>query len=232
MKKWSKEETDLAIEMFDLGNSKRDIADKLEKTDKAVRLHLNRLGLYFKNPNLVKKVGIECAYCRKQFIASITENRKFCNKSCSASFNNSESPKRVKSLKNVKAIIIGKTFHCVDCKTEISKLSERCMQCDANYKTSKRDEIVVSGNGKPVACKTYLLKSRGHQCEQCLNKEWNGLPIPLELDHTDENSENNDLNNLKLLCCNCHAQTSTYKGKNKGNGRHFRRIRYAEGKSF
>ncbi len=45
---------------------------------------------------------------------------------------------------------------------------------------------------------------------------WMNRPIPLELDHIDGNSDNNAAANLRIICCNCHAQTPTYKGKNKG----------------
>lgn len=63
-------------------------------------------------------------------------------------------------------------------------------------------------------------------CNNCGNQ------IPLEVEHKDGNSENNSLINLCLLCPNCHAQTPTYKSKNKGNGRHSRRQRYKDGKSY
>lgn len=56
---------------------------------------------------------------------------------------------------------------------------------------------------------------KDHRCEECNNDKWNDKPIPLELEHIDGNNRNNLLNNLKLLCPNCHAQTSTYRGKNK-----------------
>jgi 5-methylcytosine-specific restriction endonuclease McrA len=46
---------------------------------------------------------------------------------------------------------------------------------------------------------------------------WLNQPIPLELDHIDGNNQNNQLNNLRLLCPNCHAQTSNYRGKNIKN---------------
>ena len=52
------------------------------------------------------------------------------------------------------------------------------------------------------------------------------------MEHLDGNSENNNLDNLSLLCCNCHAQTDTYKVKNLGKGRFSRRQRYKEGKSY
>ena len=54
-----------------------------------------------------------------------------------------------------------------------------------------------------------------HQCNRCGITEWNGLPAPLELEHKDGNHHNNSLDNLELLCPNCHAQTDTYRGKNK-----------------
>lgn len=77
-----------------------------------------------------------------------------------------------------------------------------------------------------------MLKTFGIQCFVCKNKEWMGKPITIEVDHTDGNSENNSLDNLKLLCPNCHSQTPTYKTGNWGNGRVKRRQRYQEGKSF
>ena len=40
--------------------------------------------------------------------------------------------------------------------------------------------------------------------------------IPIELEHIDGNSENNSLDNLKLLCPACHSLTATYKGANMG----------------
>lgn len=54
-----------------------------------------------------------------------------------------------------------------------------------------------------------------YQCTKCKRTTWNNLPIPLELEHIDGNPKNNSLNNLSILCPNCHAQTPTYRGKNK-----------------
>ena len=69
---------------------------------------------------------------------------------------------------------------------------------------------------------SYKLKARiikenilPHQCNFCKNTEWLQNPIPLELHHKDGNHENNNLNNLELLCPNCHALTDTYRGKNQ-----------------
>lgn len=52
-------------------------------------------------------------------------------------------------------------------------------------------------------------------CSCCKGSEWLGKPMPLELDHIDGNNKNNSLNNLRLLCPNCHTLTPTYRGRNK-----------------
>ncbi|MEU8589802.1 HNH endonuclease [Streptomyces sp. NPDC048664] len=54
-------------------------------------------------------------------------------------------------------------------------------------------------------------------CALCgLPALWQGLPLPLEVDHLDGDWRNNRLENLRLLCPNCHATTDTYRGRNKG----------------
>lgn len=96
----------------------------------------------------------------------------------------------------------------------------------------KRRVRVEAGTAKRTALKSYLLECRQHRCEVCGLTEWMGKTIPLELDHKDGDSDNNRLGNLRLICPNCHAQTATYKAKNRGHGRHYRRERYAQGKSY
>jgi Zn finger protein HypA/HybF involved in hydrogenase expression len=53
------------------------------------------------------------------------------------------------------------------------------------------------------------------ECEVCEITEWNGQPITIELDHIDGNRNNHSLENLKMLCPNCHSQTSTFRGKKR-----------------
>lgn len=72
-------------------------------------------------------------------------------------------------------------------------------------------DFSLNGKGNHKAILAY---ERGHKCESCLNIEWLGDPIPLELEHVDGNNKNQIKENLLLLCPNCHAKTSTYCGKN------------------
>lgn len=76
--------------------------------------------------------------------------------------------------------------------------------------------------GKHPQYHTYKLAKRmlnegikKHMCEECGITKWNNQLAPLELDHIDGNSYNHLYNNLRFLCPNCHAQTSTHRGKNK-----------------
>ena len=65
--------------------------------------------------------------------------------------------------------------------------------------------------------KARLLESglKENRCECCNNTEWLGKPIKLELHHINGNHNDNRLENLQLLCPNCHSYTDTYRGRNK-----------------
>lgn len=53
-------------------------------------------------------------------------------------------------------------------------------------------------------------------CVECGISQWRGLPAPLELDHINGKRSDNRIENLRILCANCHAQTDNYCGKNIG----------------
>lgn len=53
------------------------------------------------------------------------------------------------------------------------------------------------------------------KCEICSLSEWMGGKIPLDLDHINGISNDNRIENLRIICKNCHGQTPTYGGKNK-----------------
>ena len=88
-----------------------------------------------------------------------------------------------------------------------------------NIRTKRPIEDILSGK---VECrssfhlKIRLLKEgiKEHKCEKCGNSKWLGQEIPLELHHINGDNLDNRLENLQLLCPNCHALTDNYRGHN------------------
>ncbi|HNP56535.1 MAG TPA: HNH endonuclease [Gordonia sp. (in: high G+C Gram-positive bacteria)] len=65
-----------------------------------------------------------------------------------------------------------------------------------------------------------------------ITNEWKGSELAFVLDHIDGDSSNNRPENLRLVCPNCDSQLPTYKSRNRGSGRAWRRQRYADGRSY
>ncbi len=160
-----------------------------------------------------KRKLVSCRNCEIDFTTTKSSKAVFCSRKCSAIFNNT---KTLKYCKHCNKILNSGKYFCNN-------------TCSSTYKALQAiKQNVVSS----FVVKKYLLDLHGKFCWKCKNSTWNGLPITLELEHKDGNSSNNVLDNLEILCPNCHSQTSTYKARNKGRGRHTRRERYKEGKSF
>ena len=100
-----------------------------------------------------------------------------------------------------------------------------------NTKRNKLDDILVENSSytNTNSLKKRLLSEgfKEYKCENCNRSEWEGYPIPLELHHINGIHSDLRVENLKLLCPNCHALTENYRGKGikKKESNHIKSIR-------
>ena len=79
----------------------------------------------------------------------------------------------------------------------------------------------------------YLYEQQRGCCAICgFEGKWNGVSLALIIDHIDGDASDNRRENLRLICPNCDSQLPTYKARNRGSGRYYRRQRYALGQSY
>lgn len=175
------------------------------------------------------------AECEKPFRTAKSDPKKYCSKSCATIVNNTGINKRTGKTANI-------ALECCNiyCKQRRkyntgNYCSNSCrteqITLEKSFESQKLGYPVVN-NQKSI--KDFILFIRGAKCEirECSIENWLNKPVPLVLDHINGDSSDNSITNLRLVCGNCDMQLPTYKSKNKGNGRHSRRQRYKENKSY
>lgn len=221
MKIWLKEEVDMLISLLKEGKTYSQICDLLNLSDGTLRSKLGRLKMNKKTFKLQKK---ECEYCGSEFPININRNcdkeRKYCNRSCSAYATNLKLGKNIHGERNNR---------CLNCDNIVNKYSTYCDNtCYAKYKQKLIFKEIENGDIGQFEgqYRKFLINKYGSRCMDCgwceINKSTGNVPIQME--HIDGDAKNNSLNNLKLLCPNCHSLTPTYGNLNKGNGRDERKI--------
>ena len=174
---------------------------------------------YYNSPKCCKSCGSQIPYEKRR--------NKFCSHSCAAKTTNigvtrNGNKRQEHKCKFCNNLTKNPVFCSKECygKFYHKKSLDNILECGS-----------ISGVSTNVARKA-LRHIRGEKCEICGITEWNGKIVPLVMDHIDGNSDNNNLENLRLVCGNCDMQLPKYKSNNKGNGRAYRRKRYKEGKSY
>lgn len=64
----------------------------------------------------------------------------------------------------------------------------------------------------------YKLGLKENKCEICGITEWLGKPLVCELHHINGDSTDNRIENLQILCPNCHSQTDNFRSRNRSKG--------------
>lgn len=136
---------------------------------------------------------------------------------------------------------MGLCINCDDtCGNSRKFCSHKC-QRDFEYKENVAAWLegrLVGWKGQNRSLKNFVRKwlhqTRGTACEVCFWDEKHPLDgaVLTEIDHIDGDAENCVPSNLRILCPNCHAKTSTHRARNKASSRKGRLTRYYEGKSY
>ncbi len=222
MKSWSIDELNIAINMIESKKTYKEISDVLNRTERSIREKLRKNG--FRYIDYIEDIDsvFECLECQLKFVDKKYNDRKFCSRSCSVTFNNKFKIKNGNYA--VKNILSKDCKNCGNILNNTNRVKTYCnTKCQKDFEKKLIFERIENGDNT-FYCNTYkryLIFKYGEKCMEC---GWNKVNIstgkvPIQLEHIDGNSDNNSLDNLKLLCPNCHSLTPTYGALNKGNGR-------------
>jgi len=171
------------------------------------------------------------------------QHRKYCL-DCSP-FGKHNTRKIETKSKNYKRII---EIICLNCNKNaiisINSQGKYCsIKCQNNYQYKQYIERWLQG--LEIGCvkgglrykvssqiRQYMFEINDNKCQEC---GWSKVSkytgkIPLQVDHIDGDHKNNQVENLRLLCPNCHTLTANYGSLNKGKGRPYKLDYYHQNK--
>lgn len=175
-----------------------------------------------------------CEKCEKVMTEKFGSGR-FCSRACANSRDKSNVAKT-----RIRVTKIPRIYVCENCGKEFYKQKGSgkfcCKECSSAYHSKKRyeeylkDNSITWGQQHMRNYKKYFLEEQNHCCAICgMKDEWNGKQLVFVLDHIDGNADNNNRDNLRLICPNCDSQLDTFKSKNKHSARaKYRNIKIVE----
>ena len=96
------------------------------------------------------------------------------------------------------------------------------------HQAQQRGKVRARPHGMPVDELLAAPRDRHHvkrrllnaglkenRCERCGIDEWLGRPLSMALHHVNGDGSDNRLENLQMLCPNCHSQTENFAGRNR-----------------
>ena len=142
----------------------------------------------------VKKKAVECPSCKRVLknIYAYSSHKKYCGKT----------PEERKALSSHLKPWQGWS------KGKVVRRVEEVLKEKSQFSTGSAKDLIIK------------MELKEWKCECCGIVDWNGKHITLELDHINGDNRDHRLENVRLLCPNCHAQTANWRGrKNNTNGK-------------
>lgn len=155
-----------------------------------------------------------CEYCEQEIVENYGSGR-FCSAKCARGF--STKAKRQEINKKVSKSLKGKIV------TGATRQALRDAWKNGAYEGRKLgkpeaplNEICVANSKFSTKHVKYRLLKEGIKtwsCEECGIEDWNGKSITFQLHHINGKNKDHRIENLQMLCPNCHSQTPNYAGK-------------------
>jgi len=142
---------------------------------------------YKRNPN-TKCVVCSAPIYRRPVEIKRNQGRVFCKQACYGLACRKEKP----------CVVCGKLILAGDNKKTCSRACANKHRVGIKYRLNRPKDKVNSYKG----LKIRLLQQRGKKCERCSYGKYEILQVH----HKDRNNRNNELNNLELICPNCHFE--------------------------
>ena len=225
-------------ELFETSNNQKEVLEKLGRKAngsgwRLVNKLANQIGLDLKefNRRITKDKYLKkpkyCKCCGKELTYKQRKN-DYCSHSCAAIVNN-------RGVIRNREKYIAKKHKCINCGKELSYekrnnkfCSQECLN-DYRYKNTIQkvlngENLISGASGMPKHLKRYLMELHNNKCEKCGWGEEHPIThnIPLEVHHIDGDCTNNHIENLQLLCPNCHCLTENFGSLNKNSKRFHR----------
>ena len=165
---------------------------------------------------------ITCTYCQKNFLKQnrqINPENNFCNRECYKLYSQqnkkkvtltcsyclgkfTDVPSRVDSSKH------GIYFCCRLHKDLGQKIENNISEIWPSHYNNLQKVDINSRNGTTSNYRTIALRHYENKCCKCGIDDF----LVLEVHHKDRNRENNVLDNLAILCANCHTKEHKLNG--------------------
>lgn len=130
-----------------------------------------------------------------------------------------------------------KEKQCLNCGNDIPNRNIYCNnKCQVEYRRLQNYKKIEEGDYSDynrmdtidIATKRYLIYKNGNKCMKCGWDEVNihTNKVPIQLNHIDGDPSNQNLDNLELLCPNCHSLTEFFGSRGKGREERYKKIIY------